>query len=150
LTPREAINFVRQHGVVLESAAGAVPSLAERVAGAPIRGSWWAHPRSHEIFKLTRAVRESPDILVCRLVDGKITYIHRRLWPSLVRVAKRFPNKRLAQVHEMHTKSGRHVIKEVAFPAWVPKDVWVEAEKLSGEQAARNFGLAPIGLASVP
>lgn len=139
MTPHKAINFVRKHGVVLESAAGAVPSLAERIAGAPIRGSWWAHALSHEIFKLTRAVRESPDILVCRLVDGKITYVHRRLWPSLVRVAKRFPSKRLAQVREIHTNSGRHIIKEVAFPGWVPMDVWVEAEKLSEEQAAHNL-----------
>lgn len=140
MTPRQAISFVREHGVVLESAAGPVPSLAENVASAPIRGSWWAHPRSHEIFKLTRVVRDSADILVCRLVDGKITYVHRRLWPSLVRIAERFPAKRLVQLHEVHTSSGRHVIDEVAFPAWVPKDVSVEAVKLSEEQAARNLG----------
>ena len=141
MTPRQAISFARKHGVVLESAAGPVPSLVEKVAGAPIRGSWWAHPRSHEIFKLTRVVRDSADILVCRLVDGKITYVHRRLWPSLVRVAERFPAKRLAQLHEVHTSSGRHVVTEVAFPGWVPKDVSVEAAKLSEDQAVRNLGV---------
>lgn len=140
MTPRQAISFVRSHGVVLESAAGPVPSLAESIAGAPIRGSWWAHPRRHEIFNLTRAVRDSPDILVCRLVDGKITYVHRHLWPSLVRVAERFPAKRLAQLHEVHTRSGRHVVTDVAFPGWVPKDVSVEAAKLSEDQAVRNLG----------
>ena len=89
---------------------------------------------------LTRAVRDSADILVCRLVDGKITYVHRRLWPSLVRIAERFPARRLVQLHEVHTSSGRHVIDEVAFPAWVPEVVSVEAAKLSEEQAARNLG----------
>ena len=58
MTPRQAVAFVRRHGVVLEAAAGPVPSLAEAVAGGPIRGSWWAHSHSHQIFAATRAVRE--------------------------------------------------------------------------------------------
>ena len=135
MTPQEAVAFVREHGVVLEAASGPVPSLAQAVTGAPIRGNWWAHPRSHEIFALTRAVRDSTDVLVCRLVDGKITYVHRRLWAPLVRLAKRFPRKRLAQVHEIHTASGRHVTKEVAFPTWVPGDISAEAARLSEEEA---------------
>ena len=38
VTPRQALAFVRQHGVVLESAHGPVPCLAEAIAGGPIRG----------------------------------------------------------------------------------------------------------------
>ena len=140
MTPRGAVAFVRKHGVVLEAAAGPVPSLATAIAGAPVGGSWWAHPRSHEIFELTRAVRASHDILVCRLVDGKITYVHRRLWPSLIRAARHFPPKRLAQVSEIHTASGRHVIEETAFPTWVPDAVSVEAAKLSEAEAILKLG----------
>ena len=140
MTPRQAVAFVRKHGIVLESAAGPVPSLAEAVAGAPIRGSWWAHPRSHEIHELTQAVRDFDDVLVCRLVDGKITFVHRRLWASVVRAAKRFPRKRLAQVHEVHTASGRHATKEVAFPKWVPGEVSAEASRLSEEEAVLKLG----------
>src|SRR6266700_4193192 len=51
-----------------------------RADGAPIRGSWWAHPKAHEIFRILEAVSDRSDILVCRLVDGKVTYIHRRIW----------------------------------------------------------------------
>ena len=98
MTAAEALTFVHTHGVVLESGTGPVPSLASTVAGGPIRGSWWAHARSREIFALTRAVRDCPDVLVCRLIDGKITYVHRRLWSALVRVAERFPRDHLAQV----------------------------------------------------
>ena len=108
--------FVRKYGVVLESAAGPVPSLAEAITGAPIRGSGWGHPQSHEIFAITRAVRDSDDVLVCRLVGGKVTYVHRRLWASLVRAAKQFPQKQLARIQELHTASGRHVTNELAFP----------------------------------
>ncbi len=140
MTPRQAVAFVRKHGVVLESAAGPVPSLAETIAGGRIRGSWWAHPRSHQIFELTRAVRDSGDVLVCRLVGGKVTYVHRRLWAPLVRAASRFPRNQLAQVREVHTASGRHVTEEVAFPKWVPGEVSAEASRLSEEEALRELG----------
>ena len=140
MTPRQAVGFVRKHGVVLEAAAGPVPSLAQAVAGTPIHGSWWAHPKSHAIFAVTRAVRESDDVLVCRLIEGKITYVHRRLWAPLVRVANRFPRARLAQVQELHTASGRHVAKEVAFPKWVPGDVSADALRLSEDEAVRKLG----------
>ena len=140
MTLRQALAFVRKHGVVLEAAAGPVVSLADAITGEPIRGSWWADPRSHEVFEVTRAVRDSDDVLVCRLVDGKITYVHRRLWAPLVRAAKRFPKKRLAQVHEVHTASGRHVTKEVAFPQWVPDDVSAEAAGLSEDEAVQQLG----------
>jgi hypothetical protein len=140
VTSRQAAAFVRKHGIVLESAAGPVPSLSVAIAGGPILGSWWSHPRSHEIFELTRAIRGREDVLVCRLVNGKVTFVHRRLWPALVRVAKRFPKTRLAQVHEVHTSSGRHVSKEVAFPNWVPVEVTTEASRLSEEEAVKALG----------
>jgi hypothetical protein len=140
LTPRQAASFVRKHGVVLESAAGPVPSVAAAVAGGPIRGSWWAHPRSHEIYEVTQSIRNLEDVLVCRLVKGKITFVHRRLWPALVCAAKRFPKKQLAQVREVHTGSGQHVAKETPFPNWVPAEVSRDARRLSEEEALRELG----------
>jgi hypothetical protein len=89
---------------------------------------------------LTRAIRDSSDVLVCRLVDGKITYVHRRLWPSLVRLSKRFPAKNLAQIREEHTATGRHVAREVSFPKWVPGDISKQAEMLSEAQAIHLLG----------
>jgi len=84
MTPQAALAFVEKHGVVLVSARSAVPPLVEAIAGAPIRGSWWAHPKGREIFRILQAVSDSPDVLVCRLVDGKLSLVHRRLWPALV------------------------------------------------------------------
>jgi len=140
MTAREAIAFVRKHGVVLEAASGPVPSLARAVAGEPIRGSWWVHPRGREIFALTRAVRDCDEILVCRAVDGKITYVHRRLWAALVRVARRFPRKHLAQLQERHTASGRHVTKAVAFPKWVPPEILRAAPRVPETTALAELG----------
>ena len=139
MTSRRALAFIRKHGVVLESAGGPVPSLVEVIAGEPVRGSWWSHPKSHEIFAVTRAVRDSDDVLVCRLIKGKITFVHRRLWPALVRAAGRLPSGRLSQVREVHTSSGRHVTKEVPFPDWVPSSVRAAARALSEEAALAAF-----------
>lgn len=140
MTRAQAMSFVRKHGVVLEGGRGPVACFADAVAGSAIRGSWWAHPKSHEIFALTRALRDSKEICVCRIVDGKISYVHRRLWPALVRVASQLPRRRLAMVREVHAATGRHEIRELAFPKWVPVDARREAQRLTGAQAATALG----------
>jgi len=136
----KALAFVEEHGVVLVSAKGPVPRLTEAIAGEPIKGSWWGHPRSHQIFAILEAVTESEDILVCRLVKGKITLVHRRLWPALVRLAARFPPDQIAKVRQEHTASGRHVNKEVPFPQWVPPEVMKQAKSISEADAIAALG----------
>jgi hypothetical protein len=132
----EALRFVQTHGIVLESARHAsVPSLAEAIAGEPIRGSWWSHPEGRAIFAATRAVRESADVLVCRIVDGKISFAHARIWPALVRLGDRFPRKHLARVHESHTESGAHRADDIAFPAWVPAETTAAAGRMTDADA---------------
>ena len=139
MTARQALAFIRKQGVVLEAARGPGTSLVEAIAGEPVRGRWWSHPKSHEIFAVTRAIRDSDDVLVCRLIKGKITFVHRRMWPALVRVAGRLPSRTLSQVREVHTSSGRHVTKEVPFPDWVPSSVRAAARRLSEEAALAEF-----------
>ena len=140
MTLRQVLAFIRKHGIVLEAAQGPVPSVAEAIAGGPVRGSWWAHPSGHEIFAVTRAIRDSDEVLVCRLIKGKITFVHRRLWPALVRAAGRLRSDHLSQVREVHTKSGRHLTTEVPFPDWVPSRVRAAARDLSEESALAAVG----------
>jgi hypothetical protein len=122
-------------GVLLESAKGPIPNVAELVAGAPISGSWWGHPDSHAIFAVVNELADSPDVVRLRLVHRKVTLVHRRVWPALVRVAGRFPPDRIAAVAEEHTASGRHRKVETPFPDWVPAEVRVQAERLTEEEA---------------
>jgi hypothetical protein len=139
----DALRFIEEHGVVLESAHHArVPSLAEAVAGGPIRGSWWSHKKGKEIFAATRAVREAPDVLVCRVVDGRISFAHERVWPALVKLAAEFPRKDLARIRETHTASGAHRVENVAFPKWVPAKTSAKAERMSDADA--RAALAPL------
>ena len=140
MTAAEAISFIQAQGVVLASAKGPVPRLTEVIVNEPIKGSWWAHPKSHQIFAVLQAVADSEEVLVCRLVNGKVTFIHRRLWPALVRVAKRFSSAQTAQIREEHTASGRHVTREAPFPKWVPAKVAAQAKRMSEEEALTALG----------
>jgi hypothetical protein len=135
LTPAQALAFVETHGIVLQSARGPVPSFAEFVAGERIRGSWWGHPRGREIFRLAEAVVDSGEVLVCRLVDGKVTYVHRRLWPALARLSGRFPAAALARVWSEHTATGAHARRKQPFPEWVPSEDLRRAAALREDEA---------------
>jgi hypothetical protein len=115
----DALSFVRQHGVVLESGKGPVPNLAEAVAGTPIRGSWWSHPDGKKIFRATRLVRSNEHVLVCRLVDGKLrmsTVVCGRLsygWLNIfrrkawLRFAKSIPPQASIESRRCHFPNGR-------------------------------------------
>jgi hypothetical protein len=140
MTPNQAIEFVREHGVVLESGRGPVPSLAEAVAQGPLKGSWWSHPKSKEIFALTRSVRDNDDVLVCRVVGGKVTFVHRRLWPALVRLADLLPHAHLGQIKEEHTPTGQHIVRTVPYPDWVSAEASRLALKLSESEAIAEVG----------
>lgn len=141
MTAAEALSFVERHGIVLESAHHArICSLAEAVVGNPFHGNWWAHPKGRVIFAATRAVRASPDVLVCRLVDGKISFVHARCWPALIRISGRLPRQHLARLHENHTRSGAHRLEETPFPRWVPAATLALAEQLSEVDAHAVLG----------
>lgn len=137
MSAAEALAFIEERGVVLVAGRGPVPRLVEVILGEPIKGSWWAHPASHRIFAVLQAVEASGDLLVCRLVDGKVTLVHRRLWPALARLERRFTRQQLAQIHQEHTPSGKHVNRLVEFPAWVPGSVLAASRQMSDGEAER-------------
>lgn len=135
MTPRDAIAFIRRHGVVLEAAKGLEPSLAAKIVGGPITGSWWGHAKGHEIYELTQKIHDSKAVLICTLANGRTTYIHRRLWPAFVRLAARFPSGALDRVQEVHTASGRHQRQDIGFPDWVPEPILAFARSLPESEA---------------
>ena len=126
-----------EHGMLLESARGPIPNGAELAAGEPIRGSWWAHPAAHQIYDVLNGMRDSPDVVRLRLINGKITLVHRRVWPALARLEACFPPEALARVDEVHTASGRHRATSVPFAEWLPA-----AERRAGEALGRDEAVA--------
>jgi hypothetical protein len=126
--------------VVLASARGPVPNVAEAIAGKPVAGSWWGHPKGKEIFRALSALGDSPDVRCFRLVDGKVTFVHRRVWPALVRLADCLGTKALAAIRQEHTASGAHRNVVTPYPKWVPDPVKAAAARLSESDARRQLG----------
>ena len=65
-----------------------LPSLVSLFAGAPVGGSWWAHPKAHDIVRFLHDLDDDPDLLAVKLVSGKVTWVGRALWPALLAVAR--------------------------------------------------------------
>ena len=58
------------------------------LAGEKLSTSWWGHAAGHKIFACLERLDEDPDVMSTRLVAGKITYVHRRLWPAFLAIAR--------------------------------------------------------------
>ena len=71
---------------IVPTSRASVPSLVVAITGAPVRGSWWAHPKGKLIFRVATALEASGRALGAKLVDGKVTLLARALWPALIRV----------------------------------------------------------------
>ena len=79
---RQAHDELQRFGLLLTSDQ-TLPSVASLVAGEPIRGSWWAHPAANDIYDVADLLGDHPDVIIAKLVSGKNTYVHRRLWPAV-------------------------------------------------------------------
>jgi hypothetical protein len=128
--------LIEAHGLLLQSARGAVANIPELVVGSPVRGSWWGHPQHDEIFRVLNEAMIPGQVVRMRLVEGKITLVHRRLWPALVRLAGELGPDRLDVIHEEHTDAGAHRKVVRPFPDWVPAPVIRAAETMT-EATAR-------------
>ena len=83
---KRVLRSLEQHGLLLVQSKS-LPSLVALVAGESPRGSWWNHPQSHTIFQVLGEVAEHPEVVTTKLVMGKVTLVHRRLWAALLAVA---------------------------------------------------------------
>ena len=46
------------------------------------------HPKGSDIFRVSSRLADHPEVVVNRLVSGKVTYVHRRLWPAIVAIGR--------------------------------------------------------------
>jgi len=59
-----------------------LPSVTTILAGEPIAGSWWGHPRGALIFEVLQRIES--EVAWPKLVGGKVTLVHQPCWPALV------------------------------------------------------------------
>src|SRR5262249_18474099 len=63
------------------------PNVVGLVTGGALSTSWWGHPEGGRIFGVLEELDDHADVLCTKLLSGKDTFVHRRLWPSLLAVA---------------------------------------------------------------
>ncbi|HVJ19675.1 MAG TPA: hypothetical protein VM686_29845 [Polyangiaceae bacterium] len=57
------------------------------IAGAPVKGSWWGAPSGALAYEAFNRL-DNDEVAWPKLLGGKLTLVHRRLWPALVAVAR--------------------------------------------------------------
>jgi hypothetical protein len=106
---------LEQDGILLEHDA-VLPCATALVVGEPVRGSWWAHPKAHEIYDGLQPLHDVATRV--KLVVGKATLVHRRLWPALVAVGR---SRQAWQLDEL-SPTAAMVLDSIARrrrPVWV-------------------------------
>lgn len=73
---------LKEYGFLLQTDPK-LPSVCSLVVGQPVRGSWWAHPRSHDIFRVGSKLAGHSDVMIAKLISAKTTYVDRRLWAAV-------------------------------------------------------------------
>jgi len=77
----------KEFDLLLESDAK-LPSVAGLMSGEPVHGSWWGHARAQQIFTVLQQLADHNDVLIAKLVSGKVTFVHRKLWPEVVSIGQ--------------------------------------------------------------
>jgi hypothetical protein len=81
------IACLRERGLLMLQDKKLESAVAILTGGERLTGSWWSHPKANAIYAILDEVTERPDVLVAKLVQKKVTLVHRRLWPALLGVA---------------------------------------------------------------
>ena len=79
-TLREAKALLDRRGIVTLS------EYVEAIAGEKPKGSWWSHPKGKLIFNITSALEDEPGVIVCKLVEGRVTFVSPSIVPALLAV----------------------------------------------------------------
>src|SRR5439155_2757852 len=75
-TGQDALKLLRRERVLTLTPAGRPRSLVGEIAG-EVRGSWWGHPDGKLIYSIATHLEDSPEVLGAKLVNGKVSFVHR-------------------------------------------------------------------------
>jgi hypothetical protein len=110
-------------------------ALASAVAGEPIRGSWWGHAKGKLIYSIATALEDDPNVLACKLAEGKATFVDRSLWPALFRVVTD-PRWRRVRKEELPSTARRVVSRAERAPVRLAKKTLSARDKGLLEESA--------------
>lgn len=84
---RRTLSALEEHGLLLEQDRE-LACVVRLVTGDSPRTSWWSHPKGRLVFAVLARLAEHEDVLFTKLLAGKVTLVHRRLWPSFLALAR--------------------------------------------------------------
>ena len=86
--PSDALRtFLVTNGLLLKQGRE-IASAVALITREDVRGSWWSHTRGREIFVALEDLDDWHDAILTKLVLGKDTFVHRRLWPAILVVGR--------------------------------------------------------------
>src|SRR5262245_47790532 len=131
-----ALKMLERERLVPLTAVPGFTSLVEAIAGGPVKGSWWGHPAGQKIFEVASAIEDRADVLVAKLLGGKVTFIHGslhapffrivcdRAWRRAARERGGDPGKSLlVYARSVHTDSGHHRTVQEPWSSWAAPSV---------------------------
>lgn len=119
---KTALQTLRRLGLLLETDAR-LPSVASLIAGEPVSGSWWSHAFGQKIFATLGQFADHRDVMFTKLISGKVTLVHRKLWPEILAIGTaRAPwqmkglSKSARNLLEMIDEQGSLRTDQIAWP----------------------------------
>lgn len=110
------------------------PNVVALVVGEPVRGSWWGHPQGGLIYAVLNELHAHPDVTALKLLSGKVTLVHRPLWPAVLSVAAAGANWQLVNL----SGEARELLAKVERDGELQTDWLVE---VSGYESKALTGL---------
>lgn len=130
------LQTLRKLGFLVESDPK-LTSVCSLIANEPMRGSWWSHPLAQVIFQVNEQLEDHPDILMAKLVSGKVTFVHRKLWSEVIAIARAredWQMKKLSpQIESLLTQI------DSAGSLTTAESVWAKQSKTKLGDAAREL-----------
>jgi hypothetical protein len=133
---KTAMAKLRRLGLLLETDVR-LPSVASLIAGEPISGSWWSHAAGQKIFATLGQFEDHADVMFTKLISGKVTLVHRKLWPEILAIGTaRGP----WQIKDL-SKSARHLLKMIDDTGSFRTDqlIWPKSATVKPGAAAREL-----------
>ena len=130
---RKCFDELKRFGLLLLSDPR-LPCITTFVVGKPIRSSWWGHAKGHDIFRVVCRIADHPDVAVTKLIGGKVTFVHRKLWPALLAIGTaREPwqmnglSRKARNLFQIVDREGEVRTDRLPFPRKAKRSPWNDA-----------------------
>ena len=133
---KTALQILRRFGVLLETDAH-LPSVASLIAGEPVSGSWWSHPSAEKIYITLGEFADHRDVMFTKLLSGKVTLVHRKLWPEIFAIGTAHTPWQLKGL----SKSARTLLKMIDQQGSIRTDqiAWPKSATAKPGESAREL-----------